>query len=140
VSGVRIKLCTAAFPVPIEAARDVGADSYHLKFMSPNGAFDMREVTLQTNQSAKTCMPASGRSYAERLLHAQDVIDTASIREKKVLCSPVHGHGRNGSFIGRDLLLNKIRPNKWLQRTQQGVIKLACASLPPALVATHRRR
>lgn len=57
VRGVRIKDCTAAFSVPTDAARDVSADSYHLKFNYGDGDFKHREVTLQTNESAQSCMP-----------------------------------------------------------------------------------
>src|SRR5262245_22077401 len=46
VSGVRIRACTIAFPVPTDAARDVSSDSYHLKFIDTNGQFNRREVTL----------------------------------------------------------------------------------------------
>lgn len=57
ISGVRIKDCAPSFAVPIDAARDVAANSYHLKFISPSGSFELREVTLQTSNSAQTCMP-----------------------------------------------------------------------------------
>lgn len=57
VSGVRVRNCSTAFPVPMEAARDVSSDSYHLKFNRGGGAFEQREVTLQTNETAQTCMP-----------------------------------------------------------------------------------
>jgi len=69
VSGVRITRCTRDFPVPIDAARDVAGDSYHLKFMSPSGTFDMREITLQTSQSANSCMPASTALSTEFFTH-----------------------------------------------------------------------
>jgi hypothetical protein len=59
VSGARIRSCKRAFPVPVEAARDIARGSYHLKFIRENGAFDLREVTLQTGASAKTCMPTT---------------------------------------------------------------------------------
>ncbi len=58
VSGPRIRDCSAAFRVPREAARNIADSSYHLKFMDTAGQFVMREVTLQTSMSAKTCMPA----------------------------------------------------------------------------------
>lgn len=60
VTSARIRKCTAEFPVPIQAARDIARDSYHLKFMDTNtGQFNLREVTLQTSMSQKTCMPAA---------------------------------------------------------------------------------
>jgi hypothetical protein len=59
VSGARVRNCTNAFPVPVDAARDIAENSYHLKFMNSNGQFIDREVTLQTSASAKTCMPAA---------------------------------------------------------------------------------
>ena len=58
VSGARVRRCTKAYPVPSAAARDIAGNSYHLKFMDDQGQFVRREVTLQTNTSAKTCMPA----------------------------------------------------------------------------------
>jgi hypothetical protein len=59
INRVRIRDCTRAFPVPVEAARDIAENSYHLKFMNADRQFVQREVTLQTNASAKTCMPAT---------------------------------------------------------------------------------
>jgi hypothetical protein len=59
ISNVRIRNCSALFPVPTDAARDVSSDSYHMKFNNGDGAFIHREVTLQTSGSAQTCMPAS---------------------------------------------------------------------------------
>ena len=69
VSGVRVTHCTRAFPVPIEAARDVAGNSYHLKFQQPSGAFDLREVTLQTGQSAVSVMPALAAMPEEFFTH-----------------------------------------------------------------------
>jgi hypothetical protein len=59
VSGGRIRECTRAFSVPTAAARDIAANSYHLKFMGDDGAFSMREVTIQTGNVAKTCIAVS---------------------------------------------------------------------------------
>lgn len=59
ISGVRIRECTASFPVPVEASRDRAANSYHLKFMDAEGHFNLREKTLQTSESGKTCMPVA---------------------------------------------------------------------------------
>jgi len=70
VSGVRIRGCTNAFPVPVEAARDIAENSYHLKFMNEAGQFVMREVTLQTSASAKTCMPAEAPLSNEFLTYS----------------------------------------------------------------------
>jgi hypothetical protein len=70
VSGVRIRSCTRAFPVPVEAARDIAKGSYHLKFMREGGAFDLREVTLQTSTSAKTCMPTTPDLAGEFYMHS----------------------------------------------------------------------
>jgi hypothetical protein len=60
VSGVRVRNCSKSFVVPVEASRDIAENSYHLKFMNVEGHFVMREETLQTSASAKTCMPVSG--------------------------------------------------------------------------------
>lgn len=59
VSGARVRGCTKEFPVPVQASRDVAENSYRLKFMDGGGKYVMREITLQTSQSARTCMPAS---------------------------------------------------------------------------------
>lgn len=69
ISGVRIKDCSPSFAVPIDAARDVAANSYHLKFISPSGLFELREVTLQTSTSAQTCMPISAALSTEFYTH-----------------------------------------------------------------------
>lgn len=70
VSGARIRSCTRAFPVPVEAARDIARGSYHLKFIRESGAFDLREVTLQTSASAKTCMPTTPELAGEFYTHS----------------------------------------------------------------------
>lgn len=73
ISGERVRSITKNFPVPVEAARDVGRDSYHLKFSASPAEVAMRgvvaansgvavplatrEVTLQTNDSRQTAMP-----------------------------------------------------------------------------------
>jgi hypothetical protein len=69
VSGVRVTRCTQAFPVPIEAARDVAGNSYHLKFQRPSGAFDLKEATLQTGESAVSVMPATASMPDEFYTH-----------------------------------------------------------------------
>jgi hypothetical protein len=56
VTGARIKKCTGQFSVPIDASRDIAEGSYHMSFMDANGGFVHRELTLQTNQSGRTCM------------------------------------------------------------------------------------
>ncbi len=70
ISGARIRSCTKAFQVPVEAARDIAQGSYHLKFMRDSPQFILREVTLQTSESAKTCMPASPGLANEFYTHA----------------------------------------------------------------------
>ena len=59
VSGVRVRGCTRSFPVPVEASRDIAENSYHLKFMDDKGQFVLREITLQTSATAKTCIPVA---------------------------------------------------------------------------------
>ncbi len=61
ITGVRIKRCSSHFRVPIDASRDIAESSYHLKFMDQSGGFVHREQTLQTNQTARTCMPATSQ-------------------------------------------------------------------------------
>jgi hypothetical protein len=59
ISGARIRSCTKKFPVPVEAARDIAQGSNHLKFLGSGGHFSLREVTLQTNETRKTCLPTT---------------------------------------------------------------------------------
>jgi len=70
VSGVRIVGFTKAFPIPIEASRDRAENSYHLKFMDDQGKFRLREITLQTSEMAKTCMPTAEHMPPEFFSHA----------------------------------------------------------------------
>jgi hypothetical protein len=58
ISNGRIRNCTAAFVVPLDADRDIAQNSHHLAFIDETGNFRMREVTLQTNAAAKTCIAA----------------------------------------------------------------------------------
>jgi hypothetical protein len=58
ISGARIRSITKNFPVPHAAARDIGRNLYHLKFLEKDGVrLDAREITLQTTESASTGMP-----------------------------------------------------------------------------------
>lgn len=70
VSGVRVRGCTQDFTVPVEAARDVAENSYHLKFMDDAGQFVLREVTLQTNAEEKTCLAAPSSLPEEFFTHS----------------------------------------------------------------------
>jgi hypothetical protein len=66
VTGARIKSCSAHFPVPAAASRDIAEGSYHLAFIDPTGQFSQRELTLQTNQTSRTAIPvtsAFGQSF-----------------------------------------------------------------------------
>jgi hypothetical protein len=56
LSGARILRCSSLFSVPIDASRDIAEGSYELNFMNEDKMFVHREITLQTNQSARTCM------------------------------------------------------------------------------------
>jgi hypothetical protein len=82
VSGARIRSCTRVFPVPVEAARDIAKGSYHLKFIRENGAFDLREVTLQTSASAKTCMPTTPELTGEFYTHSPSWVARLSRHQK----------------------------------------------------------
>ena len=82
ISGARIRSCTKAFPVPVEASRDIAQGSYHLKFMDADSQFVMREVTLQTTSSAKTCMPASSGLSSEFFTHSPNWITRLFRRQK----------------------------------------------------------
>lgn len=59
IRGVRVRDCTKRFYVPPAAARDIARNSYQLKFNDGAGHFLLREITLQTNGSAQTCMPSA---------------------------------------------------------------------------------
>jgi len=58
ISNVRVRSLRKTFWVPPDAARDIGRNSYHLKFADESGHFTRREITLQTNQSAHSSMPS----------------------------------------------------------------------------------
>ena len=56
LTGARIKRCSGSFTVPIDAAFDIGGQSYHLSFTNNQGGFTEREITLQTNQTGRTAI------------------------------------------------------------------------------------
>jgi hypothetical protein len=82
ISGARVRSCTKNFPVPVEASRDVAQNSYHLKFTDSEGNYVMREVTLQTSQSGKTCMPASQPMQREFFSHTASYVSRVLRRPK----------------------------------------------------------
>ena len=96
IHGVRIRSCSKMFPVPIEASRDIAENSYHLKFMDSNGAFVMREVTLQTSQFAKTCMPTLTSMNPEFFTHTPSWLSRHfSMRKYFILeCTAMVGNAR----------------------------------------------
>ena len=59
VSGLHAQRCSKLFPIPLEAARDIAKNSYHLKFMDDGGHFSKREVTIQTNEAQHTGLPVA---------------------------------------------------------------------------------
>lgn len=59
ITAARIKSCSALFPVPTAASRDIAEGSYHLAFLDQNGHFNQRELTLQTNQTGRTAIPVT---------------------------------------------------------------------------------
>lgn len=59
LSGARIRSCSSLFNVPIDASRDIAANSHHLSFIDENGRYTHREFTLQTNQTARTVIAVS---------------------------------------------------------------------------------
>ena len=61
VRNGRIRNCTSAFRVPLDAARDIAQNSHHLAFIDAKGQFCLREITMQTNDEAKTCIAAPNR-------------------------------------------------------------------------------
>jgi len=56
LSGARIRKCSPAFQVPVDADRDIAENSYQACFMDQNGHFVTRQTTLQTTERAKTCI------------------------------------------------------------------------------------
>ena len=56
ITAARIKSCSSLFPVPITVSRDIAEGSHHLAFMDANNNFSQREITLQTNQAARTAI------------------------------------------------------------------------------------
>jgi hypothetical protein len=70
LNRVRIRSCSALFPVPTDVDRDIAENSHDLSFMNCRGKYADREVTLQTSQSTKTIiavaqeMPQAFYNYA----------------------------------------------------------------------------
>lgn len=56
LTRARIKKCSQAFSVPIDASRDIAENSYELKFMDSNGRYIHRQYTLQTDQTVKSSL------------------------------------------------------------------------------------
>ena len=60
ISGPSIRRCSKFFPIPTQAAADIGGDSHHLAFYPPGGnQLRLREITLQTNDAAQTEIPVT---------------------------------------------------------------------------------
>ncbi len=60
--------CTKEFPISPAASRDIANDAYELKFLDKN-QYVLREITLHTNTSAKTCIPAAAAPPATFYQH-----------------------------------------------------------------------
>lgn len=56
-----ITKCTKSFIVPLNAGMDTGEGAYHLKFLDHNNGFTIREATIQTNNSANTCIAVEAK-------------------------------------------------------------------------------
>jgi hypothetical protein len=56
LTGARIRNVSRFFSVSTDASRDIAENSHHLNFMDDNGNYKHREITLQTNLTAKTCI------------------------------------------------------------------------------------
>lgn len=55
VTGPQLRNCSALFPIPTEAVRDIGENSHPLSFLNnSNNVFQDHQVTLQTNGKAQT--------------------------------------------------------------------------------------
>jgi hypothetical protein len=55
VNGPQLRNCSALFPIPKEAVRDIGENSHLLSFLNNvNDIYQDHQVTLQTNAKAQT--------------------------------------------------------------------------------------
>ena len=59
LTGVRLRWCSRLFPIPIDAAWDIGGRSYPLSFVNNQGGLTEREITLQTNETGRTAIALS---------------------------------------------------------------------------------
>ena len=56
--------CSALFPIPPDAARDIGANARPLSFVKPDGGFEGYQITLQTGDQAKTGIAVGAPMHA----------------------------------------------------------------------------
>ena len=56
LTAVRFRANSANFPVSSDVSRDIGDGTSALAFLDTSGEFTRRELTLQTNQEARTCI------------------------------------------------------------------------------------
>jgi hypothetical protein len=55
ITSPRMRNCSARFPVPITTVKDTGENAYPLSFLNPaSGMYQLHQITLQTNDKAKT--------------------------------------------------------------------------------------
>jgi len=56
LTNARISKCTKRFMVCTDCTRDIADSSYELKFSHNYGLVDKRQITIQTNEKAYTCL------------------------------------------------------------------------------------
>lgn len=59
ITNARLSKCSNLFKVHPDASRDIAECSHELKFLDPVQHYSLRQITLQTNQEAITCIALS---------------------------------------------------------------------------------
>jgi hypothetical protein len=103
LNNPQLRNCSALFPIPSDAARDIGANARPLSFVKPDGGFEGHQITLQTGDQARTgiaviaAMPGTFYDHrASRLRrifrrHKYFVLEyTAMVGEKKYSVATIH--------------------------------------------------
>jgi hypothetical protein len=54
VNRPQLRNCSARFPIPTDAARDIAENSHPLSFLKPDGGFEGHQIILQTRDQART--------------------------------------------------------------------------------------
>ena len=54
LNGPQLRNCSVRFPIPPDAAKDIGANAYPLSFLKSDGGFEGNQAIIQTGDQART--------------------------------------------------------------------------------------